>query len=204
MVTSHVHISYGAKTGPQIPTVGMSPELTCRPDVPCKRLCYGRIGRYRFAHTKNLLEQNYDIWVEDPQFFEKDVSISAIPARFFRWFPVGDIPSMEFLEMMLRISDTVQGTRFLSFTKQYDIVDEYLDNHPMWDENRFVIIESVWGDELVPTNRHNLPLSYVRFKNKPCFIPPDALQCIGDCSRCILGKSCWDLKRGESVVLDEH
>lgn len=205
MVLEHVHISHVSKTGDLIPSVGFPPGKTCRPDAPCIPKCYARKGRFAFRRNKELLERNLRIWNQDHDFFQHEVMIAAFQSRFFRWFPSGDIPDPNFLRMMIDTYEKVPGTRFLAFTKKDDIVNDYLDHNPMWDEDHFVLALSAWGDDFHINNPHNLPVAYIRFKNKPCTIPPSARQCPKFCGDCVFSKaSCWDLKRGESVVFDEH
>lgn len=204
LVLEHVHVSHVSKTGDLIPSVGLPPGKTCRPDAPCLKKCYARKGRFAFQRNKELLQKNLRIWNEDHDFFAHEVMIAAFPAKFFRWFPSGDIPDEDFLKMMVSVSDEVPGTRFLAFTKKDDLVNQYLDTHPMWPGN-LVIALSAWGDEFEIKNPHGLPMAYIRFKKKQCTIPPDAHQCPKFCGDCVFSKaSCWDLKPGESVVFDEH
>ena len=204
MVLEHVHVSHVSKTGDLIPSVGLPPGKTCRPDAPCLKKCYARKGRFAFQHNRELLQRNLRIWNADPKFFEREIMIAAYPAKFFRWFPSGDIPDEAFLRMMIRVADEIRGTKFLAFTKKDDLVNEYLNKHPMWSDN-LVIALSAWGDNFRIKNPYNLPVAYIRFKKTPCKIPTDARQCPKFCGDCVFSKaSCWDLRPGESVVFDEH
>ena len=202
MITDHVHFSHVSKTGNTIPSCGFQAGATCRPDAPCYQLCYARKGRFAFNHNKNLLTTNLRIWQEDHEFFKREVIITSFPAKFFRWFPSGDIPDPEFYVMMNEVCGAVPGTRYFAPTKRYEIVNEYLDHHE--EPENLTTVLSAWGD-FIPPNPHNLPMAYVRLKNQPCKIPEDAYECplfCGDCVR--TGHSCWDLKRGESVVFNQH
>ena len=202
MVKDHVHFSHVSKTGDQIPSCGFPVGETCRPDAPCRLLCYGRRGRFAFAHNKDLLETNLEIWHENPAFFRQEVIITSFPAKFFRWFPIGDIPDPQFYAMMCDVCSDVPGTRYLAFTKKYEIVNDYLDHYE--EPDNLTTVLSAWGD-FVPENPHNLPVAYIRLKNQQCSIPKDAYECPLFCGNCVLtGHSCWDLKRGESVVFNQH
>ena len=205
MITEHVHISHVSKTGNLIPSIGFPAGATCRPNAPCLPKCYARKGRFAFSHNKNLLQRNLRIWKEDPEFFRREAILAAFPAKFLRWFPSGDIPDENFLKMMVDLTKDVPGTRFLGFTKKFEMVNDYLDHHPMWDEDHLTIALSAWGDDFHFDNPYNLPVAYIRFKKKPCTIPENAWQCPKFCGDCVFSKhSCWDMKRGDCVVFDEH
>ena len=153
--------------------------------------------------ARTYLETNLELWRSDPDFFEREVTIAAFPSRFFRWHSSGDIPDMAYLEMMARVAVKLPDTRFLAFTKKYELIDSYIDAHGSLPEN-LVIVLSAWGG-FKPDNPHNLPVAYIRFRHESADIPADARPCPSYCGECVAtGMSCWDLKRGESVVFYEH
>ncbi|MBQ8619108.1 MAG: hypothetical protein IJ418_16550 [Clostridia bacterium] len=204
MITDHVHISKGVtKLGAAIPSVSLPPVLSCRQDAPCYSKCYARKGRFAFSHNKSLLQRNLDIWNEDRDSFERDVTIAAFHSRFFRWHSAGDIPDEAYLDMMVRVAKQLTNTKFLCFTKKYEMVNDYLKNHKMFPANLSIVL-SAWGS-FVPDNPFNLPIAYVRFKHEQTEIPPSAFQCSNYCGDCVMsGCSCWDLKSGQSVCFNEH
>lgn len=205
MVTDHVHISRGVtKLGSDIPSVSLPPVCTCRPGAPCAAKCYARKGRWRFAHNEALLRKNIEIWNEDPVMFQRDVMIAAFHSRFFRWHSSGDIPDAGYLDMMVDTAQQLPDTKFLCFTKKFEMINEYLDAHKLFPTNLRIVF-SAWGS-FIPENPHNLPVAYVRFrKGEQGYIPEDALQCNGYCGECTLsGMSCWTLENGKSVVFNEH
>lgn len=205
MVTSYVHISKGVtKLGAGIPSVSLPPVCTCRPGAACAAKCYARKGRWRFPHNAELLQNNLNIWNEDPGAFQRDVIISAFHSRFFRWHSAGDIPDMKYLEMMVDTAKRLPDTRFLCFTKKFEMVNEYLNIHKSFPENLRMVF-SAWGS-FIPENPHNLPMAYVRFKKGDnTGIPANAFQCQNYCGDCVMsGCSCWDLKNGEAVCFNEH
>lgn len=205
MVTEHVHISRGVtKLGADIPSVSLPPVCTCRPDAPCAKKCYARKGRWCFSHNRALLRQNIDVWNEDPVSFQRDILIASFHSRFFRWHSSGDIPDMRYLEMMVDTAKRLPDTKFLCFTKKFEMVNEYLSIHKAFPQNLRMVF-SAWGS-FIPENPYNLPMAYVRFRgSNQSNIPADALQCKNYCGDCVMsGCSCWDLKPGESVVFNEH
>lgn len=210
MILEHVHISNGiSKLGANIPSVNLPAVSTCRPDAPCYKECYARKGRFCFQKNKGLLERNLEIWEQAPEQFEQDVKIAAFHSRFFRYHSSGDIPDVNYFLMMIRIAKELPNTSFLCFTKRFEIINVYLTEaedglHDGIPDNLHIVF-SAWGDWL-PDNPFHLPEAHIRFKNKPNnYIPACAHQCPKYCGECVMsGCSCWDLKRGESVVFDQH
>ena len=204
MILENVHISNGiSKLGCSIPSVNLPAGCTCRADAPCRKKCYALKGRFAFSHTKELLSRNLEIWRDDPAFFEKQVEIAAFKSRFFRWHSAGDIPDAAYLAMMVRVAKHLSGTRFLAFTKKYELINDYISKNGSLPENLTIVL-SAWG-AFLPENPHNLPIAYVRLRHDACDIPSDAFQCPKYCGDCVMtGCSCWDLKNGQSVCFDEH
>lgn len=204
----HVHISLGnSKLGKAIPSVNLPVCMSCRKDAPCFNKCYGQKGRFRFGNVQNTLDRNWHVWSTDPERFENEVCIGAYTAKFFRWHSVGDIPSMEYLAMMVRIARRLPGTRFLCFTKRFELVNQYIREIEEAGESmpeNLVMVFSAWGNWM-PENPHNLPVAYIRFKKAETFVPENAMECKKFCGACVMGeKSCWQLGCGQSVVFNEH
>lgn len=203
MTEAKVHISYHiSKLGEKIPSVNLPAGLSCRPDAPCAKDCYAKHGRFIFNNVKTPMMNNWNIWKTDPERYEKEVLIAAYFSKWFRWHSSGDIPDERYMEMIPRIAENLPGTKFLCFTKQAELVNDYLNHHTKPDNLSLVL--SAWGD-WIPENPHGLPMSYVRLKNSPCDIPANAFECGGFCGKCIwTDKNCWDMKPGECVVFNQH
>lgn len=207
----HVHISRSvSKLGADIPSVNLPAGETCRSDAPCLAKCYARHGRFLFSRNKALLERNMRIWQEDPKGFERDVMIAAYCAKFFRWHSSGDIPDRNYLEMMVHIAEVLPDTKFLCFTKKYEMINDFLNDRQL--PPNLSIVLSAWG-QWQPANPHQLPTSHIRFKNLDSYLPNDAMECSGYCGECVANHecNCWTLPRGlnenghvSSVVFNEH
>lgn len=211
MILERVHISRGnTKLGTDIPSVNLPAGMTCRPDAPCFKKCYARKGRFLFPHVRELAETNLQIWREAPLQYEREVMIAAFKAKFFRWHSSGDIPDAEYMEMIVRVAQHIPDTKFLCFTKQYELVNAYIEAAGDLPSNLSIIFSS-WGD-WKPDNPYGLPVAYIRFKHDDEAIPDRAVKCPKYCGDCVTtGCSCWDLKRGfyedgevDCVVFDEH
>ena len=126
MTLEHVHISRGnTKLGADIPSVNLPAGCTCREDAPCFKKCYARKGRFSFPHNRELVEMNLRIWQAEPTQYQCDVMIAAFKSKFFRWHSSGDIPDAEYLQMMVDVAKKLPDTKFLCFTKKYELVNAF-------------------------------------------------------------------------------
>lgn len=204
MVLDHVHISHVSKLGDMIPCVNLLPSCSCRPDAPCVSRCYARKGRFRFKNVVSLMEKNFRIYREDPAFFEREVMIAASAAKYFRWHSAGDIPDEAYFAMMVRIAERIPDTRFLCFTKQYHIINQFLLSGGVIPANLTVIF-SLWNRFGEDQNPFQMPTAHIQFRDRSAFVPHHARECSGFCGDCVASRqSCWDLQRGEAVYFNEH
>lgn len=185
-----------------VKSISMPRVVTCAPDVPCAKTCY--VAHFDWRRTvRDAYENNLNLWLTDPDSFEQQAIAAAYGSFYFRWHVSGDIISQDYLAMMCRVARKLPHTHFLAFTKQYEIVNQYLENKKRIPSNLHILF-SEWPDYNM-NNPYNLPIAYVSFKNGICDAPSDAKECGGHCEECAYaGKNCWVLKRGQSVVLREH
>lgn len=185
-----------------VKSISMPRVVTCAPDVPCAKTCY--VAHFDWRRTvRDAYENNLNLWLTDPDSFEQQAIAAAYGSFYFRWHVSGDIVSQDYLAMMCRVARKLPHTHFLAFTKQYEIVNQYLENKKRIPSNLHILF-SEWPDYNM-NNPYNLPVAYVSFKNGICDAPSDAKECGGHCEECAYaGKNCWVLKKGQSVVLREH
>jgi len=199
-----------SKVGSNILTASMPVGITCRNDVNCflNKECYGYRGNLNFANYKQSMIRNLELYLTNPEGYFKciDTQLTLIPYKYFRWFVTGDIPDEKFFtDIMIKLALVHSNTKFLAFTKKYEIVNEWISQNGNLPEN-LVIILSSW-DFFVPENPHNLPMSYVQFKEKKRNdeLPVDAIKCPRKCETCVQGGTgCFNLKNGESVIFKKH
>lgn len=192
-----------SKLGTTIASVNLPACITCRPDAPCFKGCYARKGNFVYSNVKNGIEKNYEAYLNNPKgFFDViDSTLNMIPYKFFRWHSSGDIPCEDYLDRMCKLARKHKETRFLCFTKRFEIVNEYL-NHHRKPEN-LVLVFSNWKDWRCE-NPHNLPTAWVKF-DEETEIPANANQCSGYCGECCkTNSSCWALQKGNSVYFKKH
>ena len=94
---------------------------------------------------------------------------------------------------------------FLVYTKKYDMVNEYLDHHRI--PSNLCVRFSMWDNTWIVPNPHNLPLSFVDFKDQTrnVSIPKNAFKCKGNhadvtCTSCGV---CFN-KKVKNVVFKQH
>lgn len=196
-------ISKGNKKMGGIPSISLPAIVTCRAGAPCAKKCYAaRLERLR-PNVKAAYARNLAIWQNDPESFERQAIGAAIASRYFRWHVSGDIVSPEYFAMMVRVARVCNGTRFLCFTKRFEIVNQWIEENGDLPENMQVIF-SAWTGLDVP-NPYNLPETHVLYKDGTTTAPENHFICGGNCTNCIrAGVGCWQLKHGENLAFYEH
>lgn len=194
-----------SKLGVGIATVNLPAVVTCRKDAPCFKGCYARKGNFSYNNVKTSLDKNLEAFKENPDlFFERiHLQLEMIPYRFFRWHSSGEIVDERYLEGMFWLARKHKGTQFLCFTKKYELVNAYLNNHKK--PKNLILVFSNWG-EWICDNPHNLPTAWVEFgKESDNLIPADANVCSGNCGTCVnTSEHCWRMQKGESVKFHRH
>lgn len=195
-----------SKLGGAIPSINLPPLQTCRENAPCAKLCYARKGNWTYNNVKKSHLDNLEHFNTNPaNFFDeiiKTLNNGDIIYRFFRWHSSGDIPNLTYLMGMVKVARECPQTKFLAFTKKFELVNMYLSIYVELPSN-LKIVYSAWNKNFEVPNPYNLPVTYVMFKNEEDNpqIPEFAIPCIGKCYEC---KSCWSLQKGQSVVFKQH
>ena len=196
-----ISISKGnAKMG-AIPSVSLPACTTCNPSAPCFKKCYAaKISRLR-STVKTAYERNLEILYSNPSEYWQQVRDAAKMAKYFRFHVSGDIPDALYLYHMILTAKMIPDTHFLAFTKQHQIVNDYLDNGGTIPENMQIIFSN-WGAWKCD-NPHKLPTCEIVFKGEE---PRDGWKtCGGNCTECACrGVGCWELKHGETIAIREH
>lgn len=196
-----ITISKGnAKMG-AISSVSLPACTTCNPNAPCFKKCYAVRLAKRRKNVRDSYEKNLDILNADAGAYWAQVKAGAMVNRYFRYHVSGDIPNLDYFENMVKLAEELPKTEFLAFTKQFPIVNNYLNNGGKIPQN-LKIIFSNWG-EWKCDNPHNLPICEVIFKGEE---PADDWKiCGGNCTECACrGVGCWELKNGDTIAIYEH
>lgn len=196
-----VSISKGNSKMGAIPSVSLPPVTTCRADCPCVKLCYARKLCTLRPTVAAAYNRNFEILISDPVRYWNQVRKAVAMTRFFRFHVSGDIPDALYFYDMVLTAKMHEKTEILAFTKQYEIVNDYISTHGALPQNLHIIF-SAWPG-LPMDNPHGLPEAHVIFRGKtPC---DDWKICGGNCAECACrGVGCWELKRGEKIAFNQH
>lgn len=196
-----ISISPGNVKMGAIPSVSLPACITCNPSAPCFKKCYAaKLERIR-SNVKNAYARNLDILTTDRAGYWLQVKTAAALTTAFRYHVSGDIPNAEYFADMIRTAEELPGTRFLAFTKQFNIVNDYINAGGVIPSNLKIILSN-WGAWKCP-NPHNLPTAEIIFKGET---PADGWKvCGGNCASCVCRNTgCWTLKNGETIAFYEH
>ena len=197
---SKISISPGNSKMGYIPSVSLPPVITCANGCTCAKKCYAaKLCRIR-PSVRNAYQRNLDILESDPASYWIQVKAAAMVTRYFRFHVSGDIPNMEYMREMIQLARDLPGTKFLCFTKKYNLVNEYMSGGTI-PENMQLIF-SAW-DGMHMDNPHNFPVANVIFKGTE---PAESWKiCGGNCMECACrGVGCWELRSGEQIAFYEH
>ncbi len=201
MKNQAVSISKGNSKMGAIPSVSLPACITCNPSAPCFKLCYAAKISRLYKTVQTAYARNLDILLSDPACYWEQVKQGAQMARYFRYHVSGDIPNSAYLDQMAQVARELPKTQFLAFTKQYDVVNDYLSKGETIPEN-LKIIFSNWGDWKCE-NPYNLPVCEIILKGSDP--APDWKICGGNCTVCACaGIGCWELKNGETIAIYQH
>ena len=199
----NICISRGNKKIGYVLNVSLMPIMSCGNCKECQKLCYDIKACAMYsgvipARVRNtILAMDY----RDVYFSEIDKKCTRRKKnKMFRWHVAGDILDKDYLSRMCEIAIRHPDFRFWTYTKMYDLVNEYCDTHggkSAIPEN-LTILFSEWRG--VPMdNRYGFPEFTVRFKGEPA---PDLHCCPGNCDVCkATHRGC---PYGESSYVDEH
>lgn len=123
-----VSISPGNNKMGAIPSVSLPPVITCPRGVPCAAKCYAAKLCRIYSTVRNAYARNLDILRADPAEYWRQVEAAARMARYFRFHVSGDIPNGEYFAEMVALARRVSRCEFLAFTKNYAVVNEWIDN----------------------------------------------------------------------------
>lgn len=201
MTNLQISISRGNIKMGAIPSVSLPACITCNPDAPCFKQCYAVRMERLHNSVKDAYINNLQVLQSEPAVYWLQVKTAATVTRFFRYHVSGDIPNYEYLLNMIKTAEEIPGTRFLAFTKQYNFVNEFI-NQGGTIPNNLKIILSNWGAWKC-YNPHGLPVCEVIFKDT---VPSDNWKiCGGNCTDCACRSvGCWELKNGETIAIYKH
>lgn len=201
MKNEKITISRGNSKLGAIPSVSLPACTTCNPSAPCFKKCYARRMTARRANVRDAYAKNLEIYNDDPRDYFEQIANTTITTRFFRYHVSGDIPGAEYFGYMITTAQLRPHCTFLAFTKQFNIVNAFLNDGGEIPQN-LKIIFSNWG-KWKCENPYKLPQCEIIFRGEQP--APDWKICGGNCTDCACrGVGCWELKNGETIAIYEH
>lgn len=190
-----------------IPRWSVPPVLTCGGNCKhCEHNCYALKDyfNHRVASVSKNHARNMNAVVKEFQKTEEYLIkwIAKHSPTFFRIHPSGDfaIPGMgnKYAEMWYRVAQACPSTRFLAFTKCFDIVR----NVPFYELENFSLVLSEWTDVLKAPEDLKEHYRTSRAVENIEDARPNEIICPGNCETCGM---CWALKMlGHDIAFEIH
>lgn len=201
---NYVCISKGNTKMGSIQSVSLPPIVTCREGCTCAKKCYAaKLARLR-PSVRESYQRNLQILKSNPDLYWATVQQAVATSKFFRFHVSGDIVDYEYFLKMIEIANAYTTTQILCFTKQFELVNRFLDEGGDIPSNLHLIFSGWPGINM--QNKHKLPEAHVVFKDGTTTGDlARAKECGGNCTTCaITDGGCWTLSRGEQVIFAEH
>lgn len=196
-----ISISKGNKKMGEIKSVSLPPIVTCASNCTCAKKCYAAKLCRIYKNVKKSYEQNLEILNNNPGEYWGQVEKVLKTSRFFRFHVSGDIPNKEYLGKMVETVRNNPHCDVLVFTKQYDFINEMIDDGMEIPSNLHIIFSEWEGMNM--NNPHNMPVAHVIFRGNKA--EDNWKICTGNCLECAVnGENCWNLNHGEHIAFHEH
>ena len=187
-------ISKGNNKLGKIPNISLPPVITCINSFYCKQDCYALRIYIRTPIAKQRWDENYKLLKNNIIKYFLDLAdyLHDNKPEYFRYHVAGDIINNNYFALMLSIADLNPNTKFLAFTKNFNL------NFSDIPDNLSIIL-SIFPNMPIP--KIDLPKAWMQdgTENR---IPSDAIICKKKCDSC--GK-CWHLKElKKDVILFKH
>ena len=196
-----ISISRGNRKLGGVMNISTSPRKCCPEGVPCAgKGCYAFKAYRLYPATRKAWNRNERVAKRHPDsyFMQIAAEVANAKPRLFRWHVAGDILSTDYLRGMCQIAATNPGTRFLAFTKNFEVVNDYEDREVI--PSNLVVVYSAWPG-LSFLNPHGHRVAWMQ-DGSEVRVPKDALRCPGNCETCGM---CYELERlARDVVFDRH
>jgi len=203
-----VKISLGNTKMGKIPSVSLPPIKSCGNCALCSKKCYAMKAYRMFKQTKAAYDNNYEMAMNGraKYFWDIEHYLAHKNPQYFRWHVSGDILDLSYLFEMNRIAEEYPKTKFLCFTKMYDLVDSFLYTRK-FAKNLHMFI-SLWEDYDIYENSYGVrqysnlhTLSTARAVYKKDLYKYQGFKCEGNCSECGF---CFEALNGSSVIFKMH
>ena len=207
-LTLRAHISGGNAKLNEIKNISLPPVISCGSNCKeCKKYCYAIKSFNRLPNVRAAWVENYNLYLNDPVLYFNSIKAATALERVFRWHVSGDIVNHNYLIGMIEVANNSKHCEYLAFTKQYNIINNAIDNGVVIPDNLHLIFSASPGIEM--NNPHGLPECHINFENEFLNTYTNKFKytyhCTGNCKECVInGCGCFFLKRGDAVVINQH
>jgi ferredoxin len=202
-----IHISGGNTKLGSIMNISLPPVVTCSNCGSCSKYCYAVRSYNRFTGTAAGWNENYLLFLTDPDRYFYEISKAVKTQRFFRWHVSGDIVNSRYLAGMIDVALENPKVEFLAFTKAYQTVNDWIKNESTLPENLHLLFSAAPGVKM--PNPYNIPECHIAFQdpaqNTYCGGAEYEYHCTGNCTECAInGCGCFFLKPGDVTIINQH
>lgn len=209
MIKNHVTLSDMVTISDGNIKTGKIKSFSTLPFITCHKRCLATCGKQCYAKKICLLRpsvmssyaKNTAIAKLAMHAVFKAINKSVKNSVYFRYHVSGDIINKRYFNYMVKTAKANKHCTFLCFTKQYEIVNEWIEKNGKLPKN-LKILFSGWTN-LVPVNPYNLPETNV-YKTES-EMKKDWIPCGGNCLDCACSDSgCWKARNGQTVAFKIH
>lgn len=202
-----IHISSGNMKLGAIMNISLPPVVTCHNCSTCKHYCYAIRSYNRLPDTAAAWNENYILFLTDPDRYFNEISKAVKLQRFFRWHVSGDIVNHDYFMGMIRVANENPNCEFLAFTKAYQIVNAAIAAGAVIPRNLHLLFSAAPGVDM--PNPYKIPECHINFENQAlntyCGGAEFEYHCGGNCTECAInGCGCFFLKPGDVTIIDQH
>ena len=202
-----LHISGGNMKLGAIMNISLPPVATCHNCGSCKHYCYAVRSYNRLPDTAAAWNENYLLFITDPDRYFNEISAAVKLQRFFRWHVSGDIVSGAYFAGMIRVALENPNTQFLAFTKAYQIVNAAIAAGAVIPSNLHLLFSAAPGVEM--PNPYNIPECHINFSDPALNTFHGCAgyihYCGGNCTECAInGCGCFFLVPGDVTIINQH
>ncbi len=203
---THVTFSKGNSKMGNVHSVSLLPFLTC-PSF-CKRTCGKECYAAKIANLYPSVLKSYArntaLAIFKPELFWKEINEYLKGIRFFRFHVSGDILGKKYFKNMVTVAKNNPYCEILVFTKQFKIVNAFLNEGNPIPENLHILF-SGWNN-LKPENPHNLPETTVFNKSiSEIETEKQVNTCTGNCFTCACNSgNCWNASHNSIIAFKKH
>ena len=202
-----IHISGGNMKLGAIMNISLPPVVTCHNCGSCKHYCYAVRSYNRLPDTAKAWNENYLLFITDPNRYFSEISRAVKTQRFFRWHVSGDIVNGAYFAGMIQVAIENPKVEFLAFTKAYQIVNAAIAAGAVIPSNLHLLFSAAPG--VAMPNPYRLPECHINFAdpslNTYCGGAEYIHYCGGNCTECAInGCGCFFLKNGDVTIINQH